>query len=131
MTRVAMPVWVERVAPVFDVSRKLLVVDVDSGKELSRTEQAIEETNEYRRASRLRDLGVDVLICGAISRGLAETIESGGIRVIPWVGGLIEEVFSAYLAGQLPDPRFTMPGCGGRRRQRAQGKGCGRRGRQW
>ena len=130
MTRVAIPVWDERVAPVFDVSRRLLVLDVESGKELCRTEQAIEETNEPRRASRLRDLGVDVLICGAISRGLAVAIEEIGIRLIPWVGGFVDEVFSAYLAEQLPDPRFIMPGCGGRRRQRAHGKGCGRRGRQ-
>ena len=129
MTRVAMPVWDERIAPVFDACRKLLVVDVDSGKERSRAEHAIEETNESRRLSRLRDIDVDVLICGAISRGLAAAIEGSGIRIIPWVGGLVDEVFSAYLAGQLPDPRFMMPGCGGRRRQRAHGKGCGRRSR--
>jgi len=131
MTRVAMPVWTGRIAPVFDVSRRLLVVDVDGGKELCRAEHGIEEANESRRVSRLRDLGVDVLICGAITRGLAETIEGSGIRVIPWVGGRVEEIFGAYLAGQLPGPRFMMPGCSSRRRQRARGKGYGRRGRQW
>ncbi len=131
MTRVAMAVCDGRVAPVFDVSRRLLVVDVENGKELLRAEHAIEETIESRRVSHLRDLGVDVLICGAITRRLAEAIERTGIRVIPWVGGFIEEVFSAYLAGQLPDPRFTMPGCGRGGRRYPRRRRCGQRGIHW
>ena len=129
MTRVAMSVSSNRIAPVFDVSRRVLLVDVDGGKQICRTEHSIDDTSETRRVSRLRDLGVDELICGAISRCLAESVEAAGIRVIPWIGGGVEEILDAHVAGKLPDPQFMMPGCRGRRRQRSRGNGCRQRGR--
>ena len=129
MTRVAMSVSSDRIAPVFDVSRRLVLVDIEDGKQVYRTEHSIDDASESRRVNRLRDLGVDELICGAISRCLAERIETGGIRIIPWIGGSVEDVLEAYVAGKLPDPQFMMPGCGGGRRQRRQGRGCRQKGR--
>jgi len=130
MKRVAMPIWTERIAPVFDASQKLLLVDIDGGRELSRAEELTNWPDEPRRVSRLQELGVDVLICGGISRRLAEMIETCGIRVIPWVGGFVDEVLSAYLAGRFPDSRFLMPGRRGRGRRRGDARGCRKRGRQ-
>jgi hypothetical protein len=35
----------------------------------------------------------------------------------------VDDVLRAYLAGNLPQPRFFMPGCcGGRRRHRFRGR---------
>jgi predicted Fe-Mo cluster-binding NifX family protein len=75
-----------------------------------------------RKAARLADLGVDTLVCGAISRSMREVVAASGIRVISFVSGERDEVVRAWLGGGLDQPAFTMPGCGGRRRARVRGR---------
>jgi predicted Fe-Mo cluster-binding NifX family protein len=114
---VAIPTWQGRISPVFDVARHLLLVEVERGRELSRTEETIEQTHLARRAERVARLGTDVLICGAISRPLEAILVSVGVRVIPQTCGPVEEVLRAFASGQLTEQAFLMPGCCGRRRR--------------
>jgi predicted Fe-Mo cluster-binding NifX family protein len=124
--RVAIPVWNERVSPVFDAATRLVLVDFENGAEQSRREAIIEESFLAQRARRLVEVGVNVLICGAISRPLAAVLAASGITVIPWTAGPVDEVLAAYLKGRLPHPRWTMPGCSGRGQRRRRGRGpCG------
>lgn len=116
--RVAIPFWNDRVSPVFDAARRLVVVDVENGVERARHHQTLQEEFPTRRVRQLAQLGVNVLICGAISRPLAALLAASGITLIPWTAGPVDEVLAAYLAGRLPDPRWLMPGCGGKRRHR-------------
>ena len=128
MARIGIPVWQGRVSPVFDTAGRLLVVNVDGAQIVSRTEVPLAESALARRVSRLTEVGVDALICGAISRPFLEMLSSAGIVVVPWVAGEVEEVLGAYLAGGLRDPRFAMPGCMGRgrgRRMRGRGRDWG------
>lgn len=127
--RIALPIWESRISPVFDTAGSLLVVEVSDTEEVGRTEERLNEPFPPQRAARLVQLGVDVLICGAISRPLLCMVTGYGIQVVPFVSGDADEILSAYLSGRLrgPDfpPQFRMPGCGvGRRRFR-------RRGRRW
>ena len=126
--RIAIPTWNARVSPVFDTAGHALLVDVEDGAEVGRSETPIGAVMPPRRILRLTELGVNVLICGAISRPLAVMAEGAGIRIVPWVAGNTEEVVQAYLTGQLPAPRFMMPGCFGRGRGPGRG-GWGRGGR--
>jgi predicted Fe-Mo cluster-binding NifX family protein len=77
---------------------------------VARTELVLEEAVPVNRARRLQSLGVNVLICGAISRSLAEHLANAGIDVIPFVSGSVEGVLAAYLAGELESAQFLMPG---------------------
>jgi predicted Fe-Mo cluster-binding NifX family protein len=108
--KLAIPVSGGRVSTAFDFSRRLLLLEYEDGREVSRAELVLEEENPLSRARRLQTLGVKVLICGAISWTLAEHLVSSGIDVIPFVGGEVEEVLIAYLAGQLDCAQFLMPG---------------------
>ena len=110
-----MPTWAGTVSPVFDVARRLLVVDCETGGEVRRSEAALGETHVLGRATRLARLGVEVLICGAISRPLEQALGSAGIDVIAHVCGDVDEVLRAYLSGRLAGRAFLMPGCPGRR----------------
>ncbi|MCK4341845.1 MAG: NifB/NifX family molybdenum-iron cluster-binding protein [Phycisphaerae bacterium] len=125
--RVALPTWDGRISPVFDVARRLLVVDVERDAEIGRSEVDLEETRLAARASRVTALGVHVLICGAISWPLEAMLTSAGIRLIPQICGPVEDVLRAFLAGQLPDEAFLMPGCCGRRRRFRGGRRHGGR----
>lgn len=115
--RVAVPVWQRRVSPVFDTAARLLVFDVDGKTEVCRTEQFIGGLSLPARTHRLAELGVDVLLCGAISRELASMVAASGVRVVPWVSGNVDEVMNCYISGKPLDSRFQMPGCGRCRRR--------------
>lgn len=115
--KVALPTWDGRVSPVFDVARRLLVVDVERDAEVGRSEVDLEEARLAARASRVAAIGVHVLICGAISWPLEAMLTSAGTRVIPRMCGPVDDVLRAFIAGQLASEAFLMPGCRGRRRR--------------
>lgn len=123
--RLAIPEFNGRVSPVFDCCRRLLVIDTSVEGPNRIASKDWSELVWVKRPGRLREMGVRTLLCGGISTNLASEIEAGGVEVIPWVSGEVNEVLDAYLEGKLPDPRLTMPGC---RRGRFMGKGRGRDG---
>jgi predicted Fe-Mo cluster-binding NifX family protein len=115
--RVAIPTWAGRVSPVFDVAKRLLLVDLEGDTQASRSEAVIDEDTLAARARSVAQLGVDILICGAISVPLETMLVSAGVRVIPHTCGSAEEVLQAFASGRLTDRAFLMPGCCGRRRR--------------
>jgi predicted Fe-Mo cluster-binding NifX family protein len=107
--KVAIPVWNNCVSSAFDFANRLLLVDIDNGSENKRTEIALSTESIPQKANELKNLGVDVLICGAISRALASQVISSGIELLPYVLGPVDEILQAYLTDQLGQPRFAMP----------------------
>ncbi|NOZ20163.1 MAG: hypothetical protein GXP25_03640 [Planctomycetes bacterium] len=120
--RIAIPVHNSRVSPVFDVARRVVLVDTSDGEEDGRSEWDIDLAWPCRRAAWLLHKGVDVLICAAISAPLAGMVRSQGTRLYASVVGEIDDVIGAYLSGNLQKPRYMMPGCCGRRRRLQRGR---------
>jgi len=129
LMKVAVPDWQGRVSPVFDVAEQVLLVDLDDERESSRRTENLGSTASHDRARRLTELGVDVVVCGAISWPLEALLATSGIRVIPLVCGDVDEVVQAFRDGRLEDQRFAMPGCcrkGRHVRNRRHRRGGGR-----
>ena len=128
--KLAIPIYNSNISNVFDFAHRLLLVDIENGKEANRSEVALESQLLPQRAGQLKNLGVDVLVCGAISRVLANMVTASGIQVLPYVTGSIDDVLQAYLTGQLVKPEFSMPGCwpGARRGFGRRQRGCRWRG---
>jgi predicted Fe-Mo cluster-binding NifX family protein len=108
--KIAIPTWNGRVSPVFDSASRLVVVEVGEEGEYSRFETDISEHFLPSKTMRLTGLGVDTLICGAISRPLAYMVTTAGINLIAWISGQVEDVLKAFLRGNLLDTQFLMPG---------------------
>jgi predicted Fe-Mo cluster-binding NifX family protein len=131
--KIALPVWQDRISPVFDVAGQLLVVELADGREIAREVQTLTEAAAEARVRRLGEMGVTTLICAGISQALESALADHGIRVVARVCGNVEEVLAAFSAGQLQDERFAMPGCCWQHRQRmgrkglSGGRGCERR----
>ena len=123
--RVAIPISDGRISPVFDAARRLLLVDIENGREVWRTEQIVGEPELGPRARRVAELGADVLICGAISRPLEAMLLSAGVEVVPQTCGPVEDVLEAFMSGRLTEQAFVMPGCCGRRRRFHAGRRAG------
>ena len=96
---------------VFDFAHQLLVVDTEGQKEMRRSQIDLKHQSELQRVADIAGLGIDVLICGAISRSLASTLATHNLEVIPFVSGPVDEVLEAYFKNRLSEPRFLQAGC--------------------
>jgi predicted Fe-Mo cluster-binding NifX family protein len=135
--KVAIAVWEDCVSSVLDFAQRLVVAELKDGTETSRTEIALPERNVFTKLAKLRELGIDVIICGAVSQPLASAFPACGIQLLPYVRGRVDEVLNAYQAGQLGLPQFTLPGrwpgarrgfrcrCRGHERHRRAGRPTG------
>ncbi len=121
---IAVPSFQGRVSPVFDVAARLVLVRLANG-DSERLEVMLVDTEPLAIVRSVADLGVDVLICGAISKPLEAALVQVGVRVVSEVCGSIEEVIQAFHAGNLHESAFQMPGCCGRRNK--NGAQCKRR----
>lgn len=122
--RVAIPVHEGRISPVFDAARHLWIIDILNGKEVDRSELVTQEPESLLRANWVAGLGVNMLICGAISRPLEAMLESAGVTVIARRCGAAEDVMRAFMADELSQDAFSMPGCRGRgHRKRGRRRG--------
>ncbi|MDA8123650.1 MAG: dinitrogenase iron-molybdenum cofactor biosynthesis protein [Deltaproteobacteria bacterium] len=110
--KVAVTVWEDTVSTVCDFSCRLLVFDVQGAEVKNRSLVPFETMLLPERVKQLEGLGVEVLLCGAISRPLERMIRASGVQVIPCLRGSIEEVIAAYLEDGLANARFILPGFG-------------------
>jgi len=109
----AFATWNSRIAPVFDVTRKLNLVDREGVQISKESEVQLHAESPAQIALTLAELQVDVLVCGAISQPLRAMVMAYGIEVIPFVAGELDRVIDAWLQGRLlRSSGFAMPGCG-------------------
>ncbi|HRU04967.1 MAG TPA: NifB/NifX family molybdenum-iron cluster-binding protein [Candidatus Brocadiia bacterium] len=122
MVRVAIPAWDGRVSPVFDTAQRVLFFDVGAEGRRPVGEGDFAGASAAERVARLKALGAQALVCGAVSAELGAMVTAAGIRLVAFVSGGVEEVLAAFEQGGLEAPWFSMPGCCGARWRR----GCGR-----
>jgi len=110
MERVAIPVFHTRVAPVLDISNRLIVVDFEDGQEVARQDLSLERMSLFERTEALCRLEVHCVICAAISETMSRLMESKKIGLISGVVGELDKIIHAYLCDRLDDACFAMPG---------------------
>ena len=124
--KIAIPVCENRVSTVFDAADVLLLIETGPGDAEKRSSVAWEGESAIGRTARIREMGVQVLICGALSGAVERMLEAAGIQVISFVRGGVDEVFEAFRSGTLRERHFFMPGCApckgkGKQRRRRHG----------
>ena len=116
--KVGVTVWGRRISPVFDAARTLLIVELIAGNPVDSQQLRITPGRTEEVIRLLRECGAQALICGAISAEPARKIEDGGIQLIPFITGKIEQVLAWYGSGGRIEG-YQMPGC------HEQGRGRG------
>lgn len=109
--KVAITIWDERIAPVFDAAHTLLIADIKNNVV---TKVVYESFDPHRKAlltQTLHHLKIDVLICGAISQPDSTLIEAIGIRLIQFISGNVNNILESCAKGDSLVPDFLMPGC--------------------
>lgn len=126
--KIAISIYNGNVSNVFDFAPRLMVFEFEGGKEIDRFAILLDRQFLPQRVGELAKHGIDVLICGAISRRLAGMVVASGVELLPYVTGRVDDVLRAYLVGQLVQPQFRMSGCWSGARK---GFGYRRRGCRW
>jgi predicted Fe-Mo cluster-binding NifX family protein len=113
--KVALSVYIEIIAPVFDSSSNIEIIEINNGEVTSRKLYRVDQANIL---DFFLENSIDLVICGAISRQVESQL-SAYTRVISFICGNKEEVLARFLRGQnLID--LLMPGC----KQNRFRKGC-------
>jgi predicted Fe-Mo cluster-binding NifX family protein len=95
---------------VFDVAGRMLLVDIKKGQEVRRNKRTVVRCDSLARARYVSQLGVEVLICGAISWPLENALSSMGVQIIKCICGQVEDVVNVFLNEKLTENEFIMPG---------------------
>jgi len=120
--RIAITEWNGRIAPVFDVTCRAMLLDWDGDSLVKEEDIALPDGEPHHKILFLRGLGVEELICGAISCPVRAEAEGAGMVVHGFIAGDYREIIEGWRRTRLREDRYAMPGCGRRRRC------CGRRG---
>lgn len=128
--KAALSIWNGRIAPVFDVSARCLIVDTANATvenaSIPFPETPVDEPLDQApdaRAEFLASNGVELLVCGAISAEYENALIHRGIELVSFIAGPVQLVRAALLEGTLERKEFSMPGCGcPRRRCRNRGR---------
>ncbi len=108
--KLGITVYNSRVAPRFDTSGKLLVLELDGNREEVRTELELDKDNISRKIKRIREEGVSTLVCGAITNYELLIVKRQDINVIGGITGEVVEILKWLLNEKwLPRSYFWDP----------------------
>lgn len=110
-TRIAISCRGERIAPVFDSSKEIWIFDIRSAEASDIGRDIMPSGSSAQRAIYLILNGIDVLVCGALSIDIYNTLIGCGLTLVPFRKGMVEDVVKAWIRGDILAPSFTMPGC--------------------
>jgi len=114
--KVAIPLFMDRISPRYDFAPTLSLFTIKRERVVERREISCEGWNDMERVSRLRELGVDTVICGGLPNHLLSLLTHNGIKAIPWVAGDANEALTLFLQDKLSSRMTLCPGRGSRRR---------------
>ena len=124
--KIALSISENRIAPLFDVADSFVELDFVNGEITDKTTIELPSILGPARIFDLAERGVELLICGAISRQFNLLAESLGLTVYGFISGPADAIIKEFCKnGNLR--QFRMPGCkrpgpDGRGRQRRRRK---------
>ncbi|MBL0714371.1 MAG: hypothetical protein JJV98_11785 [Desulfosarcina sp.] len=110
MERIAIPIFQARISPVLDSCNRLMVVDIDNGKEIQRVEVSLAKMSRMERTETISRWRVDKIICAGVSELMCNYIAGREIRLISGIAGEPEKIIDAYIHNRLDQECFLMPG---------------------
>lgn len=111
--RIAIPVFMDRVSPVLDTCTQIMLVDLDQNHEVCRTQIGVTGATLFERVSFFKMIGVQTIICSAVSDSFHRMLRDAKIDLVCGVAGVAEEIIKACVSGSLHQKRFQMPGSTG------------------
>ncbi len=109
--KIAIPIWNNRIAPVFDtISTILIFSQGDTGYTVSK-ELTVGDLSVPEKISALLESQVSTIICGAIPYRFEKEFLNHEIEVCSFIAGSIFDVLIAYETNTISNDEYKMPGC--------------------
>ncbi len=99
--KIAIPFFQNRVSNRLDCCENILLATVEGGKVAQKKKMRLLKNRPVFLSEVLSELGVEILICGAIPETYLEQMEKQGIRVYSFVSGDIDHVLKQFLKNKL------------------------------
>lgn len=110
--RIAIPVFGNRISPRFDFAPLFGLYDTEGEKIIGSRNISCDGWGDVERATRLKELEVDTLICGGVPNYLLGILTNSGIKVVPWIAGTVDEALALFLQNRLDPGMILCPGRG-------------------
>ncbi len=110
--RIAITVWENRISPVFDSARTLLIAEIKDNALVRTSYSTFDFDRPLELLQILRAGEVRIIVCGAISEGPANMLLDAGFEVISFIAGDVHRVLETLVKGDQLGEDFKMPGCG-------------------
>jgi predicted Fe-Mo cluster-binding NifX family protein len=110
MERVAIPLFQDRISPVLDSCRRVMVVDIDNGQIIKRTAIVMDKMSLTERVEAFSRWKVDKIVCAGVSDLMCKYLSGKKIVLKNGIAGQFEEIIQAYICNRLDDECFLMPG---------------------
>ena len=99
--RIGIPVFGDQVAPRFETTQDVLLVEIDGEVATERHVALYVEAEEKNLPAACLSLGVDVLVCCGITPWCEQTLGEKGVRVIAGVMGSSDQALERFREGTL------------------------------
>ncbi len=109
---VAITVWENRISPVFDSGRTLLIAEIKNNALVNTSYLTFDFDRPLELLRILRAEKVTTIICGAISKGHTNMLLAAGFELISFIAGDVHRALEAFIKGDPLGEDFKMPGCG-------------------
>ena len=110
--KIALSTFNDNLSSVFDFADTLQIFTVEDGTVKEKREYLLQNINRYEKIAEIKNLNLDALICGCMSRCSYEILTQSGMKIIPNLSGKVNEIIDAYLNNKISETKFYMPGFG-------------------
>ncbi len=108
--KIALTIWGNRISPVFDSAKILLLVDVKNSVITRRAQKQFKPHVPANFIAASQNYKFDVLICGAISDENITLVEQSGTELFSFVTGNVDKVLAAFIKDRKRISDYLMPG---------------------
>ncbi|HKL01105.1 MAG TPA: NifB/NifX family molybdenum-iron cluster-binding protein [Desulfotignum sp.] len=108
--KIAVTIWGNRISPVFDSARTLLVAQIDGGQITRQFYTSFDPESPVHLINTLKSLEIDTMVCGAISRKPADLISDQNVHLICFVTGNVRTFLDSFIKGRTVEKKHMMPG---------------------
>ncbi len=114
--KIAIPIFDTKVSPRFDQTQAIFLVETEHAGVVASTSLETQGWPVNEKLKALLNLGVDILICGAIEYATLRYLSFNGVSVYSWVTGEVDDALACFLSngmkpGIILGERGQMKGC--------------------
>ena len=99
--KIAIPAFHTNISPRFDQTQAFVLLETKDGNVVARKDLKTGGWSASRKMKKLVDLGVHILICGAIDRASLEYLSFNGLNIYSWVTGEVDDAIACFLGNRM------------------------------